>query len=181
MRAAKSGEKVIQRLLVRKVEHRQPERHAVPVRMKEIICSHTGIEKVARSDAGRIRIVIFRSCRRNAHSRRRELRVGQAARRDGVGQRGKGAAAMQANHGLFVSTQGEGAGQVGHRSGHQPAVVTPGEDRVGTLLILITKVGSLLEGLVVVDAEGAIQKALKIARFSPTRIQSKDKTGASWY
>ena len=57
--------------------------------------------------------------------------------------------------GLLVGIQSECTGQVRHRARHQSAIVTPGEDGVGTLLVKVAKIRGLLEGLVVIDAEGA--------------------------
>src|SRR5438552_3471541 len=155
MCSTESGEKVVQSFFIREVEDRKPQSHVIRLGAKKVIRPYAGVEQVAWHDARGIGVVIFCSWLRNAHPRGRELRPRQIAGCYGARQGGQGAAAVQADDGLLVGIQGESAGQVGHRARHQAAIVAPSQDGVGTLLVHVAKVSGLLEGLVVIDAEGA--------------------------
>src|SRR5436309_12739197 len=150
MCSTERGEKVIQSVFIRKVEDRELQSHVVRLGVKKVIRPYAGVEQMARRDARGIGVVIFCSRLRNAHPRGGELWPRQIAGRYGVRQRGQGAAAVQADYGLLVGIQSECTGQVRHRARHQSAIVTPGEDGVGTLLVKVAKVRGLLEGLVVI-------------------------------
>ena len=72
MRSAEGGQKVVKRVLIRQIHYGEPGAPFVPVGIENVVISYRDVEKIARSDARRIVIVIFRARCGNA-SRRVEV------------------------------------------------------------------------------------------------------------
>lgn len=74
MRAAESGEKVVQRVVIGEVDKLDLRAPSVLVPFEKIVIADREIEKAAMSDAGRILIVVLRSRRWYLGEGRTELR-----------------------------------------------------------------------------------------------------------
>ena len=83
MRAAKGGQEVVERHLVRDVDDRKAQAPLIPVAVEKVVFAEGDVEEVARLYARRILIVIFRSRRRDLEQRRAELR--ERGRTEGKG------------------------------------------------------------------------------------------------
>src|SRR5579862_6573935 len=66
MGSTKSREEVIERLFVGQVDRRKSNAPLVFVPVEDVVVTHGEVKEIARSDAGRIVIVIFRTRRGNA-------------------------------------------------------------------------------------------------------------------
>ena len=93
MSAAKSGEEVIQRVLVGEIGGLQLQRPADPVGVIQIVGSHRDVQNIPGCDARRIGIGVVRARRRNFESGGPV--IGTGAGRDGTAERRVHAAAME--------------------------------------------------------------------------------------
>src|SRR5262245_19589633 len=76
MSAAKGGEEIVERDIVRQVRHRKSQGNPLAVaRRVQTVGTETEIEQVPRSNASRIGVVIFRTLSRYPHAGRAEIRV----------------------------------------------------------------------------------------------------------
>jgi len=163
--AAERRQEVIKRRLVGQVDHRKAQTPLEAVAMKQIVVTGADIEQVARRDAWRIVIVIFRSGSREVDARRSVQR--RIAARQWRRERRNLAAAEQPCLNLLVCGN---AGQVHrnssvrHRHGasDQSVVIPPVEGNPWPILFrLILQVCCLLELLVVIDAECAFRREVR--------------------
>ena len=65
VRSAEGRKEIVERFFVGQIDHRQARAQFEPVAVKEVVLSHGDVEKIARCDAGRIVVVVFRAGRRN--------------------------------------------------------------------------------------------------------------------
>ena len=61
MGSTKSGEKVVERLLVGEIDRRQAGAELVFVSLENVVLPYGGVEQVAGCDAGRIVVVVLRA------------------------------------------------------------------------------------------------------------------------
>src|SRR5207248_1109888 len=146
----------------------------IAVSAEQVVVANGNVEQVARSDAGGMVIVILRSRSWNLYHVRRELRS-EAGRRQGYERRRLHASASEPSLELLVGGEsGQGNGRLSvqscglravverirsiarHRTCHHATIVAPVEADPWTALPrrLVLQMGRLVEGFVVVDAEG---------------------------
>src|SRR5256714_10781075 len=128
VRAAECGEEVVERLLVRQVDGREPKRHLRVLCAQEVVGSGAQVEEVARGDARRVRVVVLRPVRGNPHAQR--ATVGRGARRYRLSRRGEDAAAEQTDLRLLIRREGQSGGEVCDGPRNDAAVVAPVEVHV---------------------------------------------------
>ena len=91
---------VIKRILVGEVQNGEAHRQLGSISAQQIVSSGTQIKKMSRRDTRWIRVIVFRSVRRNAHAQRAP--VARVAYRYGVGERRKGAATEESDLLLLI-------------------------------------------------------------------------------
>ncbi len=160
MGSAKGGKKVIHRLRIGYVDRRKLQRHPWMFSMEKVIESHPNIEKIARGDARRIRIVVLSSRRGNDDPSGAPLRIGEVTGGDRIVQRREVVPAIEAHGRLLVAIKSQCRGQVWNRSCHQAAFILPRKAQPRIVVVKpldlrepILDVRGLLKFLVVIDAE----------------------------
>ena len=68
MSAAESREKVIQRLLIRQIRCREPQRHFRMIGAQHVVGGHADVKKIPRRYSWWIAVIICRAVRRNAQA-----------------------------------------------------------------------------------------------------------------
>ena len=165
MRAAERRQEVVESNFIGQIDYCKPCAPEVTVTVKQIVVTGADVEQVARRDAWRIVIVIFRSGGRKADARRSKQR--RVAARQWRRQRRNLASAEQPCLNLLISSN---TGQIhrnssvchGHGPGHQSVVVTPVEGNPRPILFrLILQMRCLLELLVVVNTECTFRREVR--------------------
>ena len=74
MRPAECGEKVVQHIVIRQIDHRDAGAPYEPVTVKQVIVADGNIEKIACLDTSGVVVVVLRIRRRHLYERGTELR-----------------------------------------------------------------------------------------------------------
>src|SRR5580704_13875512 len=104
VRAAERREEVVQRFLVGQVHDREAQAPLVAVAIEQIVVADRQVEKIPRSDARRILVVVLGAVGGNVDARCAARRAGGAAE-DWAGRRGESRAAEQSDGGLLVGVE----------------------------------------------------------------------------
>lgn len=151
VRSAEGRQEIVERHFVGEVGHRKPEYHLVALGVEQIVGSERNVKQIPGLHAVRVMVVVFRSSLGQSEQCRSN-RTGACPER--TLQRGGRTIASQADVYLLRRCEFHGRCRVGNAGYHQSAVVTPYESPPNPILpALIAKVGSLLERLIVIDAE----------------------------
>ena len=190
MCSTESREEIVERFFVRQIDNCKAEAPFALVTVKQIVMTHGQIKEVARCDAGRVVVVIFRVGGWNFHQGRTVLGCrAQATRVDGSRRGSKHAPAGESCLELLVGSQPrkvhDGAGPVRsiiaiatcarYRTSHQTTIVAPIESDPGaTLERLVLQVGCLVKDFVVIDAENASRSLPSRCRANPANLRCEE-------
>src|ERR1700733_13781377 len=168
MRSTKRRKKIVERLFVRQIDHRQAGAYLVPVAVKNVVMPHGNVEEVPGCNARRIVVVILRARRGYLDERGPVKGCGAQARRaDRTGWGCMHASAIESCFELLIRRdpgyvhRGVGAiwpvraipSRARHRTGDQTAIVAPVEAEPRPFLPgLVLQVSGLVKQLIVVDA-----------------------------
>src|SRR5215470_18193458 len=85
--ATERGEEVVQRFLIRQVDHREACAPAVTVALEQVVVAYRHVEKITRRNARRVGVVILSSRSRDADPRRSGLHRVCTTTRSGTAER----------------------------------------------------------------------------------------------
>lgn len=158
MRSAEGRVEIIERDFVGQINECQTRRNLCPIRMKKIIRPETQIKQIARGDARRIRVVVFRAVRRNSHAQRTAISRRAVCQR--ITQSRKLTAAEKPDLLLLVRAERQSRCIIGNAARNESTVVAIGKSnerrdfmKFSKLVERILHLRRLLKRLIVVNTK----------------------------